>query len=131
MPTRRLTLVILGNGMVGHRLLTTLAELGGSRRFRIVTFCEEMRLAYDRVALSSFYNGMTADDLSLVEKGFFENEGIEVHVGDKAVSVDRDKKCVVSQKGVVVEYDMLVFATGSYPFVPPIPGHDAAGCFVY
>jgi nitrite reductase (NADH) large subunit len=124
-------LVIVGNGMVGHRLITALVDLGATKRYRIVTFCEESRLAYDRVALSSFYTGMTADDLSLVEPGYYERWGIEVHVGDRALAIDREQKVVTSAKGLRLPYDALVLATGSYPFVPPIAGRDAAGCFVY
>ena len=131
MSSPRKTIVVIGNGMVGHRLLTTLVEMGATKRFRIVTFCEETRVAYDRVALSSFYGGMSAEDLSLVEAGFFEQSGVELHIGDRAASVDREKKQIVSQKGVTLDYDICVFATGSYPFVPPINGNDAQGCFVY
>ena len=57
--------------------------------------------------------------LSLVEAGFFEQPGIELHIGDRAASLDREKKQLVSQKGVTLDYDICVFATGSYPFVPP------------
>jgi nitrite reductase (NADH) large subunit len=131
MSTRRESLVIVGNGMVGHRLITTLVDLGATKRYRIVTFCEEPRLAYDRVALSSFYTGMTADDLCLVEPGYYQRWGIEVHVGDRAASIDPARKTVTSSQGLLLQYDALVLATGSYPFVPPIPGRDAKGCFVY
>jgi len=131
MGNRRESILVVGNGMVGQRLLTKLVELGAQRRYAIVTFCEESRLAYDRVALSSFYTGMTDQDLSLVEPGFFETSGIEVHVGDQVVSIDRQKKQVTSAKGLTLDYDILVLATGSYAFVPAIPGKDARGCFVY
>jgi len=127
----RRTLVVVGNGMVGHKLLEVLAERGATAEWDIVTFCEESRLAYDRVGLSSFFSGATADDLSLVVPGFFDQVGLEVHVGDAVASIDTATAEVVSTKGIRIAYDALVLATGSYPFVPPVPGRDAAGCFVY
>jgi nitrite reductase (NADH) large subunit len=131
MSEPRKNLVVIGNGMVGHKLLTTLVTEGGGRAYRITTFCEEPRPAYDRVALSSYFDRMSADELSLVTPGFFERAGITVHIGDRAVSMDRSARTVTSAKGVVVPFDRLVIATGSDPFVPPIAGRDADGCFVY
>jgi nitrite reductase (NADH) large subunit len=125
------SLVVIGNGMVGHRLLTLLVAEGALRSYRITTFCEESRPAYDRVALSSYFDKMSADDLSLVEPGFFERAGISAHIGDCAAAVDRSAKTMTSAKGLVIPYDRLVLATGSYPFVPPIDGREAKGCFVY
>ncbi|MEN3314209.1 MAG: nitrite reductase large subunit [Acidimicrobiaceae bacterium] len=130
-PGTRRTLVVVGNGMVGHKLLEVLVERGATAEWDIVTFCEEPRLAYDRVGLSSFFTGATADDLSLVSPGFFDQSGLRVHVGDAVASIDPAAAEVVSTKGVRIAYDALVMATGSYPFVPPVPGRDAAGCFVY
>jgi len=130
-PGTRRTLVVVGNGMVGHKLLEVLAERGATAEWDIVTFCEEPRLAYDRVGLSSFFGGATAEDLSLVAPGFFDQAGLQVHVGDAVASIDTAAAEVVSAKGVRIAYDALVMATGSYPFVPPVPGREAAGCFVY
>jgi nitrite reductase (NADH) large subunit len=128
---RRRRVVVAGNGMVGHKLLEILVERGATAEWDIVTFCEEPRLAYDRVGLSSFFTGATAEDLSLVAPGFFHQIGLEVHIGDKVVAVDRAAQVVTSAKGTQVAYDTLVLATGSYPFVPPVLGRDAPGCFVY
>ncbi|HET9442859.1 MAG TPA: nitrite reductase large subunit NirB, partial [Acidimicrobiales bacterium] len=127
----RRTLVVVGNGMVGHKLLEILVERGATAEWDLVTFCEEPRLAYDRVGLSSFFTGTSAEELSLVAPGFFEGAGLEVHVGDAVATIDRAGCKVVSVKGVVIAYDALVLATGSYPFVPPVPGHDLPGCHVY
>ncbi|MEX2393229.1 MAG: FAD-dependent oxidoreductase, partial [Actinomycetota bacterium] len=129
--TQRRTLVVVGNGMVGHRLLELLVEGGATTEWTIVTFCEESHLAYDRVGLSSFFSGSTPDDLSLVAPGFFSSAGLEVHVGDAVESIDREASTVTSTNGVVISYDALVLATGSYPFVPPVEGNDLEGCFVY
>lgn len=124
------TLVVIGNGMVGQNFLAGLVAAGNGQ-YNIVTFCEEPRPAYDRVHLSEFFSGKTAEDLSLVEAGFFENHGIMIHLGDRAVTIDREAKTVTSAKGVAVQYDKLVLATGSYPFVPPVPGHERKNCLVY
>ena len=125
------TLVVIGNGMVGHRFIEQLVERGAHRDWQIVTFCEEPRVAYDRVNLSGFFAGKSAQDLSLVRQGFYEEHGITVHLGDKATAIDRAAKVVTSAQGRVIRYDTLVLATGSYPFVPPLPGSDSQGCFVY
>ncbi|WKX70216.1 nitrite reductase large subunit NirB [Streptomyces sp. XD-27] len=127
----RPTIVLIGHGMVGQRFLEALADRGVTGTARVVVFCEEPRPAYDRVQLSSCFSGRTPDDLSLVEDGFMARHGIELHVGDPAVAVDREARTVTSQAGVEIAYDTLVLATGSYPFVPPVPGKDATGCFVY
>jgi nitrite reductase (NADH) large subunit len=124
-------IVIIGNGMVGHRFIEELVNSDKSADFEVITFCEEPRYAYDRVHLSSFFSGSTAQDLSIVDDGFYEDNGVTIHLGDKAISIDRKTKTVYSQKGQTFQYDKLILATGSYPFVPPVPGHDREGCFVY
>ncbi|MFI3188599.1 nitrite reductase large subunit [Crenothrix sp. D3] len=125
------TLVVIGNGMVGQHFLASLVASPAKDQYDIVTFCEEPRPAYDRVHLSAFFSGTTAKELSLVEDGFFEQHNITLHLGDKAASIDRAAKIVTSAKGVTIHYDKLVLATGSYPFVPPVAGHDRAQCLVY
>jgi len=128
--TLRRTIVVAGNGMVGHKLVETLLERGaGDEGWDIVVFGEEPRLAYDRVGLSSFFTGTTPEELSLVEPGAYE--GVDIRLDDRIDSVDRVARMVTSSTGAVVPYDALVLATGSYPFVPPVPGHDLPGCFVY
>ena len=125
------TLVVIGNGMVGQNFLSNLVTNPVKEAFDVVTFCEEPRAAYDRVHLSEFFSGKTAEDLSLVEEGFFEQHDISIHLGDKAVKIDRANKTVTSALGRTIAYDKLVLATGSYPFVPPVPGHDRPQCLVY
>ncbi|MDT9690741.1 nitrite reductase large subunit NirB [Streptomyces sp. P9(2023)] len=127
----RPTLVLVGHGMVGQRFLEALADRGVTERARVVVLCEEPRPAYDRVQLTSYFSGRTPDDLSMVEDGFMAKHGIELYVGDPAESVDREGRTVTARSGQVFPYDTLVLATGSYPFVPPVPGKDARGCFVY
>ena len=123
-------IVVLGNGMVGQKFLEKLTA-AESQSYDITVLCEEPRPAYDRVHLSEFFSGKTAQDLSLVPEGFFEQDNITLHLNDKAVAINREQKIVRSQQGHEIEYDKLVLATGSYPFVPPLPGKDRLGCFVY
>jgi nitrite reductase (NADH) large subunit len=125
------TLVVIGNGMVGQHFLASLVESNAHHQYKIITFCEEPRPAYDRVHLSEFFTGKTAEELSLVPTGFFAEHGITLHLGDKAEKIDTQQKLVISAKGEVINYDKLVLATGSYPFVPPVPGHDRPQCLVY
>jgi nitrite reductase (NADH) large subunit len=115
--------------MVGQRFLETLAP--AAARIEVTVLCAEPRAAYDRVQLSSFFSGKTADDLSLVAPEFFERNRIAFHLNTRAVAIDREAKLVRAQDGREFPYDALVLATGSYPFVPPIPGRDREGCFVY
>ena len=124
-------LLVVGNGLVGHKLLELLVEAGLLRDWDVSTFCEEPRFAYDRVNLSGFFSGKSAADLSVVPPGFYEQHGIAVHLGDRAASIDRAAKTVTSAAGRVLGYDKLILATGSAPFVPPISGNDTPGCFVY
>ncbi|MFE6757620.1 nitrite reductase large subunit NirB [Streptomyces sp. NPDC057684] len=130
MPTMP-TLVLVGHGMVGQRFLEALAERGLTDTHRVVVLCEEPRPAYDRVQLTSYFSGRTPDELSLTDAGFIARHGIELHLGDPAEHIDRATRTVTARSGLQVTYDTLVLATGSYPFVPPVPGKDATGCFVY
>jgi nitrite reductase (NADH) large subunit len=118
-------LVVIGNGMVGHRLVQALSDRDTSRRWRITVLGEESRPAYDRVALSSYVDGKTAEELTLPALG------AEMHLGDPASSIDRDARVVHTASGRELPYHALVLATGSVPFVPPVPGRDLPGCFVY
>jgi len=131
MTHRQQRLVVIGNGMVGHRFLTTLVDKGLAASYDVTIFGEEPRVAYDRVYLSTFFDGKTADDLSLCKPGQYEAAGFRLILGDKATHIDREAKTVTSAAGLTVAYDKLILATGSYPFVPPIPGSDKPGCFVY
>jgi len=123
-------LVLVGHGMVGQKLLEELhAKAPG--QFDVTVLCEEPRPAYDRVHLSAFFSGTTADQLSLVPEGFFKSSGFALHLNDRASSIDRAAKTVTTASGKTLAYDKLILATGSYPFVPPLPGKDRKDCFVY
>jgi nitrite reductase (NADH) large subunit len=127
----RLSLVVVGNGMVGYKFIDKLTSLDKRGKFRIVTFCEEPRPAYDRVHLSALFDGKTAENLTLAPPAWYEERNVELYVGDKAVHVDRSAKKVRSASGKEIPYDKVVLATGSFPFVPPVPGIDKKGVFVY
>lgn len=124
-------LVMVGNGPVGHKFLETIVALGEAGQFAITVFGEEPRPAYDRVHLTQWFETREATALNMVAEGFYEQNAITVHSGDKVVSIDRDKQQVTTASGLVCDYDKLVLATGSFPFVPPVPGHDRDNCFVY
>ena len=123
-------IVVVGHGMVGHKFLESLAE-SGLRNAEVTVLCEEPRPAYDRVHLSEYFAGKTAEDLSVVESGFFERTGFKLRLAARAVAIERRDRTVTTADGEVLPYDKLVLATGSTPFVPPIPGRDRDKCFVY
>ncbi len=121
--------VVAGHGMVGHRFVDALTARAADRRFLVTVLAEEARPAYDRVALSSFFDG--ADEAALRLPALPGAPGVDLRLGVSAESVDPVRKVVVTGDGENLAYDEFVLATGSYPFVPPVPGHDAPGCFVY
>ena len=118
-------IVVIGNGMVGQRFLEELAKRRPDAELTV--FCEEPRPAYDRVQLTSFFSGKTAADLSLFRKPL----DITLRLNDPVLAIDPAAKLVSSARYRNVPYDSLVIATGSVPFVPPVPGRDRRGCFVY
>ncbi|MEO6081829.1 MAG: nitrite reductase large subunit NirB [Umezawaea sp.] len=121
------TLVVVGHGMVGHRLVQALRDRDATDQWRIVVFAEEGRPAYDRVALSSYVDSWNAADLALAPHG----DEVDLRLGDPVRHIDRAGRTVTTASGVVQPYDALVLATGSFPFVPPVPGRDLPGCHVY
>ncbi|MEK8050016.1 nitrite reductase large subunit NirB [Ideonella sp. DXS22W] len=123
-------IIVVGHGMVGHKFLESLAETGLTD-VQVTVLCEEPRPAYDRVHLSAFFSGTTAEQLSLVEPGFFERTGFSLRLAAKAVAIERRDKTVTTADGEVLAYDKLVLATGSYPFVPAVPGRERDDVFVY
>lgn len=127
----KVRLAIIGNGMVGHRFIEDLLDKSDAANFDITVFCEEPRIAYDRVHLSSYFSHHTAEELSLVREGFYEKHGIKVLVGERAITINRQEKVIHSSAGRTVFYDKLIMATGSYPWIPPIKGSDTQDCFVY
>ena len=123
--------MVIGNGMTSHRLCRLMDERGGMDRYQMTVFGEEPCPAYDRVNLTQLLAGRSADDLALSPADWYLDRGIDLRLGEAVVEIDRIAKIVRTSAGEVLPYDNLVFATGSTPFVPPIPGRDLPGVFVY
>jgi nitrite reductase (NADH) large subunit len=95
----RRTIVVVGNGMVGHRFCQRLTELDTESRYRIVTFCEEPRAAYDRVGLSQYFAHRDPLRLMLADPEWYARSGIELHICDRVTAVDRHRRSVTSALG--------------------------------
>jgi nitrite reductase (NADH) large subunit len=127
----RPVVLVVGNGMVGHRFVEAAVEHGLHRSHRIVVLGEERWAAYDRVRLTSALETGDAAALRLGDDGFHDTHGIDFRPGEQAVGIDLAARTVQTGSGGTVGYDRLVLATGSAPFVPPVAGVDLAGVFVY
>ncbi|MGB3054991.1 MAG: nitrite reductase large subunit NirB [Acidimicrobiales bacterium] len=126
-----LRLVVVGNGMVGQKLLQALVDAGATTEVAVTVLGEEIRPAYDRVGLTSWFKTRNADDLALTSEAWFADHGITLHLADAVAGIDRDTATVTTESGATFPYDHLVLATGSSPFVPPIPGATGPDRFVY
>ncbi|MBX9851216.1 MAG: nitrite reductase large subunit NirB [Cytophagaceae bacterium] len=124
-------IIIAGNGMVGYKFCEKLVEKGLHKIYNIIVFGEEPRPAYDRVHLSEYFSGKTADDLLMAPMEWYHENDITLYVKDPIISIDREKKTILSQKGKNIPYEKLILATGSSCFVPPIPGVDKKGVILY
>ena len=136
----RNAIVVVGNGPVGCRflekLVTARQETAAARLELIddqpvVVFGEEPQVAYDRVKLTSFFEGRSVEDLQLRPREWYSLNGIELCTGDAVVKIDRERRLIHTRSGRGVHYESLILATGSTPFVPPIRGTDLPGVFVY
>ncbi len=124
--------VVVGNGMVGHHLVEQLVTLASpDQPMAITVLSGESRLAYDRVHLSEFFAGKTAADLAMTDEDTYRSWDINFFTNAKVTQIDRVEQQVITASGECYSYDKLVLATGSYPFVPPIPGKDREHCLVY
>ncbi|WP_042482179.1 nitrite reductase large subunit NirB [Vibrio diazotrophicus] len=124
-------IVIVGNGMVGHHLVARLVEQQAHLEKRITVIGEERFIAYDRVQLSSLFSGKSHEDLMLSSEEWYQKHGINLILGSEVTAINRVQKSIILDGDDVLGYDTLVLATGSYPFVPPVPGHERDGIFVY
>jgi nitrite reductase (NADH) large subunit len=123
------TIIVVGNGMVGYKFCEKL--IAKASHFNIIVFGEESRIAYDRVHLSEYFNGKSAEDLSLSSGSWYSDNNITLHLNDPVQEINRSAKTIHSLSGLVLSYDYLVLATGSSAFVPDIPGVEKEGVFVY
>lgn len=127
-------IAIVGNGMVGHRVVEELASRGLARSHRIVAVGEEPRIAYDRVHLTELFEGKSESDLALATPAKYAELGVELRIAEKVIAIDRGEGTLTTLANGArrtLSWDRLILATGSYPFVPPVAGRELPGCFVY
>ena len=117
--------------MVSYKFCEKLLAQVSSEKYQLTVFGEEARPAYDRVHLSEYFNGKSADDLCLATRNWYEAADIDLRTGELVTGIDRENQVISTHRGILMDYDYLVLATGSYPFVPPIDGVDKKGVFVY
>jgi len=129
MEITNMRIVVVGNGMVGHHFVEQMLEQNPSAHITVLS--AEPRLAYDRVHLSEYFSGKSAEDLALTTPELYHENGVDFHINAKVNGIDKSAKTVTTESGLHFDYDKLVLATGSYPFVPPIPGNDQPHCLVY
>jgi nitrite reductase (NADH) large subunit len=121
--------IVVGNGMVGYKFCEKLRSR--SEETEIIVYGEEPRPAYDRVHLSSYFSGATAEDLFMAPASWYSDNNIQLHVGELVTEIDRANKKIKTHTDREDHYDHLVLATGSSAFVPPIEGAERSGVFVY
>ncbi|WP_217578242.1 nitrite reductase large subunit NirB [Mesorhizobium sp. GbtcB19] len=124
-------LVIIGNGMAPGRMLEHLLEAAPDR-YAVIIFNAEPRVNYDRIMLSPVLSGEKAfEEIVIHGDGWYIKHGITLYKGHRIVAIDREAKTVTSDHGVTESYDSLVIATGSVPFIIPVPGKDLPGVLTY
>ncbi|TJV92656.1 MAG: NAD(P)/FAD-dependent oxidoreductase, partial [Mesorhizobium sp.] len=124
-------LVIIGNGMAPGRMLEHLLEKAPDL-YQVTIFNAEPRVNYDRIMLSPVLSGeKDYEEIIIHGDGWYIKHGITLYKGHKIVAIDRKAKTVTSDHGVTEPYDKLVIATGSVPFIIPVPGHDLPGVLTY
>lgn len=124
-------LIVIGNGMTSYKFCEKMVENSLNHEFNIKVFGEEQYPAYDRVHLTEYYTGTTAEDLLLAKRKWYTENKIELFTGEMVTSINRDEKFVETHHNNKLNYDILIFATGSSAFVPPIKGIENQGVFVY
>ncbi|AGB44502.1 NAD(P)H-dependent nitrite reductase, large subunit [Mesorhizobium australicum WSM2073] len=124
-------LVIIGNGMAPGRMLEHLLEQAPGR-YAVTIFNAEPRVNYDRIMLSPVLSGEKAyEEIIIHGDGWYIANDITLYKGHKIMAIDRQAKTVTSDHGVTEPYDKLVIATGSVPFIIPVPGHNLPGVLTY
>jgi nitrite reductase (NADH) large subunit len=124
-------LVIIGNGMAPGRMLEELFEKAPGL-YDVTIFNAEPRVNYDRIMLSPVLSGEKAyEDIIIHGDDWYTTHGVTLHRGAKVTEIDRDNKTVTSAAGITASYDKLVIATGSLPFIIPVPGHQLPGVLAY
>jgi nitrite reductase (NADH) large subunit len=124
-------IVVIGHGMVGHRLVEALRSRDTDGCWRVTVLAEESNAAYDRVGLTSYTEEWDRDQLALPGNDYAGDERVRLLLSSRVAEIDRKTKSVLTEAGERYRYDALVLATGSYAFVPPVTGRDLPGCHVY
>lgn len=128
---KKMKLVMVGNGMAGVRTLEELLKLAPDL-YDITVFGAEPHPNYNRILLSPVLAGeQTLDEIVLNPLSWYREQGITLHTGKKVVQVDRQRRIVTADDGSEADYDRLLLATGSNPFMPPVPGHELDGVIAY
>ncbi len=128
---KKLKLVMIGNGMAGVRTIEALLKLAPDL-YDITVFGAEPHPNYNRILLSPVLAGeQTIDEIILNPIEWYQEHGITLHLGKKVVDVDRRRRVVTAEDGTTASYDRLLIATGSNPFIPPVPGKDLEGVIAY
>lgn len=122
-------LIVIGNGMVGYKFCEKLRNR--SADIEIIVYGEEPRPAYDRVHLSNYFSGSSAEDLLMAPSSWYVQNNIRLFTGELVTEIDRHRKTIRTHSGKVDHFDQLVLATGSSAFVPPLKGVERDGVFVY
>ncbi|MBC9033790.1 NAD(P)/FAD-dependent oxidoreductase [Sphingomonas sp. JC676] len=126
-PATREHLVVIGNGMAGCRAIEELLARDPAR-YRVTIFGAEPHVNYNRIMLSPVLAGEKAfEDIILNGQDWYRDNHIELIAGDAVVSIDREGRHVTAASGRTVTYDRLLIATGSDPFIIPVPGHMLDG----
>jgi nitrite reductase (NADH) large subunit len=123
--------IVIGNGMVGYKFCEKLRSRGDGQSIELVVYGEEPRPAYDRVHLSSYFSGSTADDLLMAPASWYQENNITLFTGELVTQINREEKTILTHSGRKDSYDYLVLATGSSAFVPTVEGVERDGVFVY
>ncbi|AWG21894.1 nitrite reductase (NAD(P)H) [Flavobacterium faecale] len=124
-------IIVVGNGMVGYKFCEKFISKSGQEKYQITVFGEEPRRAYDRVHLSEYFAGKTADDLSMSTSNWYEQNNILLNTSELITDIHKENKTITTHLEKTHSYDYLVLATGSAAFVPPIEGVEKEGVFVY
>ncbi|MGH7291345.1 MAG: FAD-dependent oxidoreductase, partial [Myxococcota bacterium] len=123
--------VVVGHGMVAHRFVEALRARDGKGAWWVSVLAEERDAAYDRVGLTGYTEHWDRTRLALAGNDYAGDRRVELILRDPVTRIDTSAKCVTTLLGRRIPYDALVLATGSYAFVPPVPGHDLPNCHVY
>ncbi|HSD09131.1 nitrite reductase large subunit NirB [Flavobacterium sp.] len=126
-----INVIVVGNGMVGYKFCEKFVSKTGQENYQITVFGEESRRAYDRVHLSEYFAGKSADDLSLSTAEWYKENNITLNTSELVLKIDKENKTISTHLDKTYAYDYLVLATGSSAFVPPIKGVEKEGVFVY